>query len=50
MAEPIDELDTDVWILTHPAVKPIARVKALADYLFENLRASNSIARRETPA
>jgi DNA-binding transcriptional LysR family regulator len=50
VAEPIGELDTDVWILTHPAVKQIARVKALADHLFESLRASNSIARRETRA
>jgi hypothetical protein len=29
------------------AVKQIARVRALADYLFEHLRASNSIARLE---
>jgi DNA-binding transcriptional LysR family regulator len=50
MTEPIDELNTDLWILTHPAVKQIARIKAISDHLFESLRASSSIARPDSRA
>ena len=27
LAEPADELDTDLWILRHPALKGVARIK-----------------------
>jgi DNA-binding transcriptional LysR family regulator len=40
LAEPADELDTDLWILSHPALKGVARVKALTDFLYDQLRAS----------
>ena len=40
LAEPADELDTDLWILTHPALKGVARIKALTDFLYQKLRAS----------
>lgn len=43
LAEPIDELATDLWILTHPALKGVARVKALSDFLYTRLRANYSL-------
>ncbi len=43
LAEPIDELETDLWILTHPALKGVARVKALSDFLYTRLRANYSL-------
>ena len=43
LAEPIDELETDVWILTHPALKSLARVKALSDFLYARLRANDKL-------
>jgi DNA-binding transcriptional LysR family regulator len=39
LAEPIDELETDLWILTHPSLKGVARVKVLSDFLYARLRA-----------
>jgi DNA-binding transcriptional LysR family regulator len=42
LAEPIDELETDLWILTHPALKSVARVKALSDFLYDRLHQSIS--------
>ncbi len=43
LAEPIDELETDLWILTHPALKGVARVKALTDFLYDRLRANDRL-------
>jgi DNA-binding transcriptional LysR family regulator len=43
LAEPIDELDTKLWILTHPAHKHVARVKALSDFLYAKLRADDKL-------
>ena len=43
LAEPVNELDTNVWILTHPALKGVARIKALTDFLYEKLRASDKL-------
>ena len=43
LAEPVDELDTDLWILTHPALKGVARIKALTDFLYDKLRASDKL-------
>jgi DNA-binding transcriptional LysR family regulator len=43
LAEPINELETDLWILTHPALKGVARVKALSDFLYTRLRANHSV-------
>ena len=43
LAEPIDELETDLWILTHPALKGVARVRALSDFLYTRLRANTNV-------
>ena len=43
LAEPAAELDTDLWILTHPALKGVARIKALTDFLYDKLRASDTL-------
>jgi DNA-binding transcriptional LysR family regulator len=43
LADPFDELDTDVWILIHPALKGVRRVRALSDFLYEKLRASDKL-------
>jgi len=45
LAEPLNELDTDLWILTHPALKGVARIKALTDFLYDRLRASDKVFR-----
>jgi DNA-binding transcriptional LysR family regulator len=43
LADPLKELDTDLWILTHPALKGVARIKALTDFLYDRLRASDKL-------
>ena len=43
LAEPMNELDTDLWILTHPALKGVARVKAFTDFLYDKLGASDKL-------
>jgi DNA-binding transcriptional LysR family regulator len=43
LAEPLNELDTDLWILTHPALKGVARIKAFTDFLYDRLRASDKL-------
>lgn len=43
MAEPLDELDTELWILTHPDIKQVARIKTLADFLYEKFRSSDKV-------
>jgi DNA-binding transcriptional LysR family regulator len=45
LTEPLNELDTDLWILTHPALKGVARIKAFTDFLYERLRASDKLFR-----
>jgi DNA-binding transcriptional LysR family regulator len=37
LRDPPLELDTQIWVLTHPDLKRVARVKALTDFLFERL-------------
>jgi DNA-binding transcriptional LysR family regulator len=37
LADPLPELDTQVWVLVHPQLKRVARVRALADFLYEAL-------------
>lgn len=39
VAGPFEEMDTQVWILTHPDLKSVARIKAFTDFLYERLRA-----------
>jgi DNA-binding transcriptional LysR family regulator len=43
LSEPIDELETDLWILTHPALKGVARIKALSDFLYARLRENDML-------
>jgi DNA-binding transcriptional LysR family regulator len=45
LADPLEEAETDVWILTHPALKSVARVKALSAFLYDRLRADKRLAR-----
>jgi len=42
VAGPFEEMDTEVWILTHPDLKSVARIKALTDFLDERLAVRNS--------
>ena len=45
LAEPLKELDTDLWILSHRALKGVARIKAFTDFLYARLRASDKLFR-----
>jgi DNA-binding transcriptional LysR family regulator len=45
LAEPLNELDTDLWILMHPVLKGVARIKAFTDFLYDRLRASDKLFR-----
>jgi DNA-binding transcriptional LysR family regulator len=45
LADPPNELDTDLWILTHPALKGVARIKAFTAFLYKKLRASDKLFR-----
>ncbi|HKE48514.1 MAG TPA: LysR family transcriptional regulator [Rhodanobacteraceae bacterium] len=35
--EPMRQMDTQIWVLTHPDLKHVARIRALTDFLFERL-------------
>ena len=37
LQEPLPELDTQLWLLTHPGLRSVARVRALVDHLFDGL-------------
>jgi DNA-binding transcriptional LysR family regulator len=39
VAAPDPALDTPVWVLTHPDLRRVQRIKALTDHLFDALRA-----------
>lgn len=39
LREPPPEFDTQLWLLTHPDLRRVARVRALTDYLYEALLA-----------
>jgi DNA-binding transcriptional LysR family regulator len=43
LSEPMAELDTDLWILIHPGVRHVARIKNFTDLLYERLRASAKV-------
>lgn len=43
ITEPESSLDTDVWILTHPDLKHVPRVRLFTDFIHERLRASEHI-------
>lgn len=35
--------EADLWILTHPALKGVARIKALTAFLYDRLRRSDKL-------
>jgi DNA-binding transcriptional LysR family regulator len=37
IGEPLPELDTPVWILTHPDLRKVRRIQALVVHLLESL-------------
>ena len=37
VAEPMDALDTQLWILTHPDLRRVARIRTFTDYLYAAL-------------
>ncbi len=39
VAEPMDALDTQLWILTHPDLRRVARIRVFTDYLYQTLSA-----------
>ena len=41
--EPDSAMDTDVWILTHPDLRELQRVRLLTDFLHKNLRATEGM-------
>jgi DNA-binding transcriptional LysR family regulator len=45
LAPPNKELDTLVWVLTHPDLRNVARIRALTDHLYEQLSRSEFIVR-----
>jgi DNA-binding transcriptional LysR family regulator len=39
LAEPETALDTQVWILTHPDLRQVARIRAFSQFMFDALTA-----------
>ena len=37
LAPPAPEMDTQLWVLTHPDLKRVARVRAIGEFLYERL-------------
>jgi DNA-binding transcriptional LysR family regulator len=44
LAEPDDALDTQIWVLSHPDLRQVARMQALMQFLVETLRADPRLA------
>jgi hypothetical protein len=44
LAPPPADLDTQIWVLTPPDLKRVARIKALTDFLFERLSTDDRLA------
>lgn len=44
LREPPRELDTQIWLLTHPDLKSVARIRALTDFLYSRLSADPRLA------
>lgn len=47
--EPIPKLDTQVWILTHPDLKSVVRIKTFTDFLYARLTDSEFLIQSEQP-
>lgn len=45
-----DEFDTEVWVLTHPDLRRVARIQALTDFLYERLAQDPRLAHAAAPA
>lgn len=43
LGDPLTELDTELWLLTHPDLQRTARIRALLDLLYDALRARRSL-------
>lgn len=43
LAPPFAEFDTDLWILTHPDLRHVARIRALTDFLHQHLRTNSKV-------
>jgi DNA-binding transcriptional LysR family regulator len=43
VGEPLSELETELWLLTHPDLQRTARIRALLDLLFEGLRRQRAL-------
>jgi DNA-binding transcriptional LysR family regulator len=44
IGEPVASFDTTIWVLTHPDLRHVARIRALTDFLVERLRADPRLA------
>lgn len=43
VGEPLGELETELWLLTHPELQRTARIRALLDLLYEALRQKRAL-------
>jgi len=43
LKEPMRQMDTQIWVLTHPDLKQVARIRALTDFLYERLSADTRL-------
>jgi DNA-binding transcriptional LysR family regulator len=43
LSGPLPELDTELWLLTHPDLQRTARIRVLLDLLFDSLRAQRDL-------
>lgn len=50
LAEPAPALDTQIWVLSHPDLRQVARVRALVQFLYERLSADPALVHRGRPA
>lgn len=46
---PLDDLETGLWLLTHEDLRRTARVRALLDFLFEELKSQRPLLQGERP-
>lgn len=44
LQEPLPVMDTQIWVLTHPDLRPVARIRALTDFLHARLGADARLA------
>jgi len=49
LEEPLPQMDTAIWVLTHPDLKHVARIRALTDFLYERLREDARLDHDEAP-